>query len=160
VGRLGGACYHAGVGTSRTFTALALACVLAGLGCFAWNPWQPDQAPPDPSSIAPSRAIRLRPPASEAGDLDCKGDQRCQQWFRVDVDRAGVLRVEAGLSGLADNALARLVLQDGVGASIANASSRDGLPLWVRAPVVPGPYAVLLQAGGGAVVWSLAAEME
>ena len=59
-----------------------------------------------------------------------------------------MLRVEAGVDGLGDGSIARLFLQDGTGASLAKATSLDGLPLWVRAPVVPGPYAVLLQAGG------------
>jgi hypothetical protein len=129
------------------------------LGCFAWTPWVPDQALPDPSSAAPSQALRLRPPGEQTGALDC-GSKRCEQWIRVDVDRPGVLRVEARIDGLTGGAIARLFLQDGGGQSLARASSLDGLPLWVRAPVEPGPYAVLLQAGGGVVSWSLAAEFE
>ena len=139
--------------------ALSVVCALAAQGCLSWNPWTKNQAPPDPSTVRPSQAIRVNPPAHKTGDLDC-ASKRCDQWFRVDVDRTGVLRVEAGVDGLASTSIARLVLQDGSGNSLAQASSRDGLPLWVKAPVEPGPYAVLLQAGGGAVTWSLAADVE
>jgi hypothetical protein len=139
--------------------ALAALCAVAAFGCFAWNPWTPDQSPPDPATLAPSQALRLRPPERRAGQLDC-ASRRCEQWIRVDVDRSAMLRVEAQIEGLAQGAIARLFLQDGTGETLAKATSHDGHPLSVRAPVEPGPYAVLLQAGGGLVVWSLAAELE
>jgi hypothetical protein len=147
------------VTSPRKLPTLALVCLVSGFGCFGWAPWLPDEAPPDPSTLPPSRALRVRPPGEESGQLDC-ASRRCEQWIRVDVDRPGVLRVEARLDGLAGGVIARLFLQDGTGERLAQASSLDGLPLWVRAPVEPGPYAVLLQAGGGAVSWSLAAELE
>ena len=130
-----------------------------GLGCFTWKAWAPDQSPRDPAEVAPSRAIHLQPGDGSAGGLDCKAG-RCDQWFRVDVDRSGVLRVGAQVEGLAERAVARLFLQDGSGNSLAQATSRDGLPLRVESPVEPGPYAVLLQAGGGPVVFSLDTALE
>ena len=154
------ACYHAAMRSPRILTTLGIACSLTALGCIGWNPWLPDQAPPDPSTVEPSRAIRLQLPARETGGLDCAASQRCDQWFRVDVERSGVLRIEAGVDGLADGSIARLFLQDGTGQSLAKATSLDGLPLWVRANVEPGPYAVLLQSGGAAVSWSLSADYE
>ena len=154
-----GACYHARMATLRTFSTLVISCGLVASGCIGWNPWTPDEPLPDPASAPSSQAIRLHPPARESGSLDCSS-QRCQQWFRVDVESSGVLRVEAAVDGLGEGAIARLFLQDGTGKSLAKASSLDGLPLWVRAPVEQGPYAVLLQAGGGAVSWTLSAGRE
>ena len=129
------------------------------LGCFTWKAWAPDQSPRDPAEVAASRAIHLRPGEDGAGGLDCKAG-RCDQWFRVDVDRSGVLRVEAQVEGLAERAVARLFLQDGSGNTLVQATSRDGLPLRVEGPVEPGPYAVLLQAGGGPVIFRLYTALE
>jgi len=134
-----------------------VACLLGLSGCVVWDPWAPDQALPDPATAEPSRAVALRPgEPPRAGSLDCKGGH-CEQWFRVDVDAPGELRVEAGVEGLAERAVARLFLQDGTGQGLARAHSSEGLPLRVVAPVEPGPYAVLLQVGGGPVVWSVGA---
>jgi hypothetical protein len=138
---------------------LVITCALAASGCISWNPWTQSEPLRDPASLPPSQAIRLHPPARETGALDCSS-QRCQQWFRVDVESSGVLRVEAAVDGLGDGSIARLFLQDGTGQTLAKATSLDGLPLWVRAPVEAGPYAVLLQAGGKAVSWTLDAGLE
>lgn len=138
--------------------ALLFAALLA-LGCFSWDPWAPDQAPPDPEKVAASRAIHLQPGSGSAGKLDCKAGL-CDQWFRVDVDRSAALRVEAQLQGLGEGAVARLFLQDGTGRNLGQATSRDGLPLRVESYVEPGPYAVLLQAGGGLVVFSVSTVLE
>lgn len=129
------------------------------LGCFTWTAWSRDQSPRDPEEVAASRAIHLRPGEDSAGGLDCKGG-RCDQWFRVDVDRSAVLRVEAQVEGLTEGAVARLFLQDGTGKNLGQATSRDGLPLRVEGYVEPGPYAVLLQAGGGPIVFRLDTALE
>jgi hypothetical protein len=126
----------------------------SGLGCFTWTGWSRDQSPPDPDRIAPSRAIRLVPGEISVGVLDCKGG-RCDQWFRIDVAGSSVLSLEASVEGLAERAVARLFLQDGSGRTLAQAVSSEGLPLRVESQVDPGPYAVLLQAGGGPVVFRL-----
>ena len=78
----------------------------------------------------------------------------------MDVDRSAVLRVEAQVEGLTERAVARLFLQDGTGKTLGQATSRDGLPLRVESYVEAGPYAVLLQAGGGPVVFSLDTGLE
>jgi hypothetical protein len=144
----------------RALRLLAVAWLLGASGCLAWDPWVPDQELPAPESVEGSRAVALRPgEPPRAGSLDCKGG-RCEQWFRVDVDGSGELRVEAGVEGLAERAVARLFLQDGTGRGLARALSSEGLPLRVAAPVEPGPYAVLLQVGGGPVVWSVGAAFE
>lgn len=141
----------------RLFFAASLLLVS---GCAVWDPWTPDQELPDPAAVEPSRAVALRPgEAARAGSLDCKGG-RCEQWFRVDVAEAGELRVEAGVEGLAERAVARLFLQDGRGTTLARALSGEGLPLRAAAPVEPGPHAVLLQVGGGPVIWSVGAALE
>ncbi len=143
----------------RRIAAAAPMLALAAAGCVAWAPWLPDQSLPDPATAPPSRAIALRPPQSHAGGLDC-GAGSCQQWFRVDVDAPGLLRVGAGIEGLGSGAIARLFLQDGTGASLARAVSGDGLPLRVASEVEPGPYAVLLQVGGGPVVYALEVSLD
>jgi hypothetical protein len=155
--RSGGRCYHAGVTAPRILPVLGL---LLLSGCLTWSPWTPDQSPPDPETAPPSRAISLRLGASQSGDLDCAAAARCQQWFRVDAPRAGVLRLEVQLVGLREGAIARLVLQDGEGRSVGRASSADGLPLRVESAVERGVHAVLLQAGGGAVGYTIAAAFE
>jgi hypothetical protein len=148
------------VGSLRAASALALLVAASlGLGCFTWNPWAPDQSPRDPAEVAPSRAVHLQPGDDSAGGLDCKAG-RCDQWFRVDVDRGAVLRVEVQVEGLTEGAVARLFLQDGTGRNLGQATSRDGLPLRVEGYVEPGPYAVLLQAGGGPIVFRLDTALE
>ena len=143
--------------SSFVFAPLLVASL--GLGCFTWKAWSPNQSPRDPEQVAPSRAIHLLPGDDSAGGLDCKSG-RCDQWFRVDVDRSAVLRVEAQVEGLTERAVARLFLQDGTGKTLGQATSRDGLPLRVESYVEAGPYAVLLQAGGGPVVFSLDTGLE
>jgi hypothetical protein len=134
--------------------------VLFVSGCVFWDPWTPDQQLPDPAEVEPSRAVALLPgEPARAGGLDCKGG-RCEQWFRVDVGAAGELSVEAGVEGLAERAVARLFLQDGSGQTLARALSGEGLPLRAAASVEPGPYAVLLQVGGGPVIWRVQALLE
>jgi hypothetical protein len=130
-----------------------------GLACLTWEPWSRDQSLPDPAEVRASGAVRLQPGDSKAGDLDCKAG-RCDQWFRLDVARSGVLRVEVGVSGLADRAIARLFLQDGSGKTLVKVLSTEGLPLRVEWPVEPGPYAVLVEAGGGPVLYSLETALE
>lgn len=144
----------------RALRLAAAAASLAVSACVVWDPWTPDQSLPDPETVEASRAVALRPgEPARAGSLDCKGGH-CEQWFRVDVQEPGELRVEAGLEGLAERAIARLFVQDGTGRTLARAVSGEGLPLRAAAPVEPGPHAVLLQAGGGPVIWSVGAALE
>lgn len=138
----------------RRFAVPLLLAASLGVGCFTWDAWAPDQAPPDPEQVAPSRAVQLMPGQSSSGALDCKAG-RCEQWFRVRVDDSGVLRVEARIEGLAERAVARLFLQDGSGRTLAVARSGEGLPLRVEGIVEPGAYAVLLQAGGGPLIYTV-----
>jgi len=148
------------VESRRAASALALLVAASlGLGCFTWDAWAPDQSPGKPEELAPSRAVHLHPGDDSAGGLDCKAG-RCDQWFRVDVDRSALLRVEAQVEGLTEGAVARLFLQDGTGRNLGQATSRDGLPLRVEGYVEPGPHAVLLQAGGGPIVFRLDTALE
>jgi hypothetical protein len=142
------------VTSPRRFAVLLLLAAAVFAGCFTWDAWAPDQSPPDPDTVTPSRAVHLMPGESSSGSLDCKSG-RCDQWFRVRVDESGVLRVEARIEGLAERAVARLFLQDGTGRTLASARSSEGLPLRVEGIVEPGPYAVLLQAGGGPLVYTV-----
>ena len=68
--------------------------------------------------------------------------------------------MEARIEGLAEKAVARLFLQDSSGMTLAEALSSEGLPLRVDRAVEPGPYAVLLQAGGGGVSYALESTLE
>lgn len=138
----------------RIVSALTL---LAVSGCFAWNPWVPEDPLPDPATLEASRARTLRPGEPPLGGaLDCKGG-RCQQWFRIDLAEPGALRIEARIDGLVEPARARLFLQDGLGTTLGSARSSEGLPLVVESPVVNGPHAVLLQVGGGPVAFHIEA---
>jgi hypothetical protein len=136
----------------RAFSASLLFAASLGVACFAWEPMARDQSLPDPELVVASGAVQLDPGESSAGSLDCKAG-RCDQWFRVRIDGSAVLRVEARVEGLAERAVARLFLQDGRGNTLAEAGSSEGLPLRVEHAVGPGPYAVLLQAGGGPVTY-------
>jgi hypothetical protein len=142
----------------RASTLLAALLALAS-ACVGWDPWVPDQSLPDPAQAPPSRAVALRPPASHAGQLDCKAGS-CEQWFRVDVDHPGQLQLAVDVQGLGPGAIARLFLQDAGGATLASARSADGLPLRAESAVEPGPYAVLVQIGGGLVIYQLEAALQ
>lgn len=136
---------------ARIATVLA---VLALSGCFFWDPWTPENPLPDPATLEASRAVALRPGAPRSGSIDCKGG-RCEQWFRVDVAEPGELSIEARVDGLADTAIARLFLQDAGGRALGRAVSGEGLPLRVASPVEAGAHAVLLQVGGGPIVYQV-----
>jgi hypothetical protein len=147
------------VTTRRASTVLACLLAFASGACVFWDPWVPDQPLPDPTEVRPSRAVLLHPPASHAGQLDCKAGS-CEQWFRVEVDRPGRLQLAVGVQGLGPGAIARVFLQDAGGATLGAARSGDGLPLRVEGDVEPGPYAVLVQIGGGLVLYQLEAALE
>jgi hypothetical protein len=134
----------------------ALLAVLGLSGCFFWDPWTPENPLPDPATAAPSRAVALVPGEPRSGSLDCKGG-RCEQWFRFDAAQPGALRVEARIEGLGENAIARLFVQDAGGNTLGRAVSGEGLPLRVASAVDTGAHAVLLQVGGGPVVWQVEA---
>jgi hypothetical protein len=139
------------VGPLRIAIRLAVLALLSATACVGWDPWVPDEPLPDPAEVRPSQAVRLHPPASHTGHLDCKAGS-CEQWFRVEVDRPGRLQLAVGVEGLGPGAIARLFLQDAAGAKLASARSPDGLPLRVESEVDVGPYAVLVQIGGGPVL--------
>lgn len=143
----------------RAATALLFLLALGSGACVGWDPWVPDQSLPDPATAPPSRAVALRPPASHAGQLECKAG-RCEQWFRVEVEHPGRLRLSVDVQGLGPGAIARLFLQDAGGVTLASARSADGLPLVAESEVQPGPHAVLVQIGGGLVIYQLEAALE
>jgi hypothetical protein len=143
----------------RALSCTSLLAASLGLGCFTWKPLARDQSLPDPEQVVASQAAQLLPGTVSEGGLDCKAG-RCDQWFRVRVERVGVLRVEARIEGLAERAVARLFLQNSSGKTLAQAVSSDGLPLRVESAVEPGPYAVLLQTGGGPVRYGVETALE
>lgn len=132
--------------------------LLANAGCIAWNPWTPEEPLPDPETLQPSRAVRLAPGDTHAGELACpKGF--CQQWYRIDVPQPGTLIVEVAVA-VETPPRARVVLHDGAGQVLARASTEQGTTLRVEASVGAGAAALLVQTGKGLLPYTVSARLE
>jgi len=140
---------------ARGLAAVAVALSLGG--CVQWGAWTPDQSV-DPAAVAPSQAVQLELGQPRAGELVC-AEGFCQQWYRLDVPRTGVLRVEAQVSAT-DVPAARIVLHDGVGNVLARAHNRDGGALVIERPVKAGVAPILVQCGKGRLPYTLVARLE
>lgn len=130
--------------------AVAIAC--------AWDPYVPKTIDRE-VKVVPQRTETLALGRTEHLELDCPAGQ-CQARFRIDVDRAGELRIEITPSEEADNVSVRAFLEDRIGGVLDRAALTDETPvLRLRGSVDVGPHFVLVQSVGGRVPYSVVAHL-
>lgn len=140
---------------ARTLALVAFSLVTSG--CVQWGAWTRDQGV-DPADAAPSQAVHLALGEPHAGEIVCE-EGFCQQWYRLDVPRTGVLRVEAKPTA-PDAPTARIVLHDGVGNVLARANNQGGGALVIERPMKAGMAPILVQCGKGRLAYTLETRLE
>ena len=139
--------------TARRLRIALLLALFAAAGC-TWESWTPKERPGRPPESAPSTLWRIELDERREATLDC-AKRECNQWYRVDVPRAGALDIvvephveRRPVMRLLVRPLGRPVLGQTMG-------EIDG-PLELRGVQVgKGPHLVLVQGGGGRLPYAL-----
>jgi hypothetical protein len=124
----------------------ALAPVVFLAASCTWQGYIPkEKVEVSPTAPRPIQTLMLDVPHKD--QLDC-GQYDCNHWYRVDVHKAGVLRVDVDADPSGDERITRVLLREPLQKTLAQAVGIHGEPLRIEHSVEPGMYGVLVQGGG------------
>jgi hypothetical protein len=140
----------------RLLIALFATLAVSATGC-AWYSWTPRPKLSDPDGeqgFANVLALGER----HADELHCNAGD-CKDWFRITVDRPGVLDVVVTIPPQATSASVRLVMKGPAQGPAQQTAWGDPPPLRVRTDAVPAPYFAYVEGDGEALRFEILATL-